>query len=307
MCKQPISLSRPWRRSSGLLVAVVIVGVASGQILRPSPAKTKNEVDPYNTNVVQSEKYVLEVGGEQIGGVVNGQLVMGGIPGGRSVGVLRCPNQSAMVGLRTRVGTVVDFMQIYCANVYWNRREWTWSGYPPGPGVGNEQGGATDHDQVCASGYMVVGFRAFTRENGKYLSDVRIDCARIRSEPSMRMRIIEPWPMAYRVFPRELDASDPRDNNFSRRTSQRQGRKSNRDPAHRYDHDTKVRVGYSQASGSDSRQPTFSCDESGATGIAYGLGRWGVNRQIVVQALTMYCVGTVTMGEAPKAPKRGLF
>ncbi len=280
---------------------MLIAGAAAGQVLRRVPGKTRNEVDPFDKNVVQSEKYFLEVGSEQVGGIVNGQLVMRGWPGGKTVGVLRCPAGQAMVGVRTRVGTLLDYMQVYCSTPIWTGRVWTWATATPGPGVGNPQGGEHDHIQNCGSAYMVSGFRAFTTQGGAYLRDVRIECARIRSGAIVQMDT-NAWPKTHRVMPWQPDSSDPRDNNFSRQTSQRQGRYPNRRWADRQD-------GYGrlvpfQLTGYDDRQPEFFCDESGVTGIAYGLGRWLPDARMVVQAMTMYCVGTVYAGEAPK---RGFF
>jgi hypothetical protein len=290
---------RWWLRSSSLLLAAAL---AQGQgWLRLPSGKTRNEVDPFDKNVVQSEKHFLEVGSEQVGGIVNGRLIMRGWPGGKTVGVLRCPQGTAMVGLRTRVGTVVDYMQVYCSRPYWTGRFWTWNSAQPGPSTGNPQGGDHDHVQNCGSAYMVSGFWAFTTGGGAYLRDVRIECARIRSGAVIPMDV-GGGPMAYGVLPKESNSRDPRDNNFSRQTSQRQHRYPNRRWAERQD--SYGRLVPFQLTGYDERQPEHFCDESGATGIAFGLGRWMPDARMVVQAMTMYCVGSYYAGEAPK---RGLF
>lgn len=98
------------------------------------------------------------------------------------VGSLRCRLPTdAIVGVRTRKGTVVDYIQIACAPVVQGGGAWSWNPQSAywAAGAGNPNGGGRGRRAVCPQGSAVAGFMGVTTDDSKYLQDVRFECARI--------------------------------------------------------------------------------------------------------------------------------
>lgn len=278
----------------GKLIVGTLLAVAAawGQ---GSSNKTRNEVEAFNPNIVRAEQHFGETGGQQVGGVVDGQLVMWGLPGGNAVGVLRCPGNQAIVGARVVRGSALDYLGLICAtprmHKYRNRQYWAWppNGATYGPGVGNAAGGSNAFDLVCSSQYMVSGFLAYTRDNGKFLHDIQLECGLLLNGPVLSLSGFNEAPFGYPVFQRQAQRTR-NDNNFSRITGQRQGIVQYRTWASRLVNGQ--RTPYMTGSGYDAIQPMTLCDDGGASGISYGLGLFGMTRTKVVQAVALYCAGS---------------
>ncbi len=311
MFRHPNSSKRWWRRSS-LAVAILLPAAAVGQFWPNRSAKTGNEVDPYNKDYIIGEKYFLELGSQQVGGVVDGRYTMAAVPGQRTVGVLRCRAGEAMVGVTIRVGGVVDHMQIHCSTVRWDARgrRYFWQGAPATASAGTPGGGQHQLTMGCPGQHMISGFRAFTSGNGLYLKDVRFECAMIRSAATLALDIDGRGPKGFMVFDRDYAARTGVNN--ARTTSQFGSRLQYRTWAPLTD--SRARQIPFQNTGYDDLQPETFCENGGATGISYGLGRYspvsGFGQKlpggpIVVQAMTLLCAGDrLTEGYAPR---KGFF
>ncbi len=278
------SLKRSCFRSSWLIAAVCWIAAAQN--------KSGNEREPFDPNVIRAQQYFAETGGQQVGGVVDGKLVMWGFEGSSGVGVLRCPGNQALVGARVRRGSAVDYLGIYCATTGWDQRAraWFWRSANVGPAVGNPTGGAQDFQMVCPQRYMITGFRAWTRDNGRYLFDIQFECGLLRTGPSIQIGGLERSPLAHAVFPRDT-RQNRNDNNFSRATGQKQGLLPYRLWAARMIGGAPVPL-QSGGFGYDERQPMTLCDGGGVTGVSFGLGRFGMGLR-VVQAISLYCPGSL--------------
>lgn len=263
-------------------------------------SKTGNEKETFNPNVVRAEQFFNENGGQQVGGVVDGKLVMWGFEGSKGVGVIRCPGNEAMVGARVRRGSAVDYLAIYCAATRWDQRSrsWFWQSAHPGPAVGTATGGAQDFQMVCPRQYAITGFRAWTRDNGRYLFDIQFECGLLRTGPSIQLDGFNAGPYAHAVFPRDMRRA-PNDNNFSRMTGQRQGMLPYRTWVPRTIGGAQVPL-QSGGFGYDEIQPMTLCEESNVTGISFGLGRFGMTQARVVQAISLYCAGSLIDSHAAR-------
>lgn len=284
MCRQRRLSKRSCSRSSRLIAALLCWSAAA-------QTRTGNEREPFNPNVIRAQQHFSETGGQQVGGVVNGQLVMWGFQGSTGVGVLRCPDNQAMVGADVRRGSAVDYLRIYCATAIFDQRAraWFWRSANPGPAAGTPGAGAQGFRMVCPQRYMITGFRAWTRDNGRYLFDIQFECGLLRTGPSIPLDALNPNLRAHAVF-RPGTQQTPNDNNFSRMTGQRQGLLPYRTWTPRDVGGAQVPL-QSGGWGYDEIQPMTLCQTGGATGISFGLGRFGLTQTRVVQAISLYCPG----------------
>jgi hypothetical protein len=121
------------------------------------------------TNQPPMEPTTIQVGG--YGNFVN-----------MSMTTLRCAEVNhAIIGVRSRKGTVVDFLRIGCAPVVQSNNGLSWapgSAYWPA-GTGNPEGGSRWREANCPTGYAMAGFIAGVTQDNRYLQDVRFECARI--------------------------------------------------------------------------------------------------------------------------------
>lgn len=109
------------------------------------------------------------------------------------VGALRCtkdvPTYSgfvkrtdAIVGVRIRKGTLVDFMQVECAPLEPAARgglTWQQANMYNGGWAGNSQGGYMSRFTNCPLGYVISGFKAIYAGGNNFLSDIRFECSQI--------------------------------------------------------------------------------------------------------------------------------
>jgi hypothetical protein len=101
--------------------------------------------------------------------------------------ILRCAGaQDAIVGLRTRRGSVLDYLQIVCAPVQCNGSNCGWNSYVSTSSVGDPNGGQTAALLLCAQDEVVSGYRARVKGVGRlnYVEDISVQCARISGAPT---------------------------------------------------------------------------------------------------------------------------
>lgn len=215
---------------------------------------------------VDSPRLPEEIDTQQLGGVVNGRLVLD--ISTSSLGVLRCRGGEAFVGLKMARAAAIDFLQIGCAPVQCANGNCTWSGSPwGGPAVGNPHGGGgglvsvdLSIDQTCPQNSVVTGFQGATTLRGTYAYDLQLKCSPMAGRP----------PAAYinGITVTPVRAVTPTD---ARR----------RDPA------TGLPIPLRES------MLSVSCQSSGATALSYAIGRYGLGIP-VVQAVSLYCVSGST-------------
>ena len=113
---------------------------------------------------------------------------IGGIKLGRGYKLidLRCGAGEAIVGLRTRRGSVLDYIQIDCARPVCDGRGCQWSSSLPGRSAGNAGGGDAQPPMSCNRNEMLSGVRGrtVTFTVFDYAADLEIECTPIASPPS---------------------------------------------------------------------------------------------------------------------------
>lgn len=160
-----------WRRIAGLLLLALCAPMFSNspswaeivrqQSSRPGP----NEVDTADR-------------GGQIGGFKLGrdyQLID-----------LRCGLGEAIVGLQTRRGSVLDYVQIRCAKPICDGRGCQWKTSYAGPSAGNSSGGNPQPLMQCRRNETLSGIRgsSVTFTVFDYAADIEIECAPMTSPPT---------------------------------------------------------------------------------------------------------------------------
>lgn len=99
------------------------------------------------------------------------------------LGDLRCPaDRPAIVGVRTRHGTVLDFIQIGCASLACDGKSCRRSDVSWGASAGNPSGGRATEEQLCDENEVVGGYDATVRRlnvgvDFDYAAAFRIRCA----------------------------------------------------------------------------------------------------------------------------------
>lgn len=149
-----------------LLISVVVVLTAnpsSGDIVRQYESRPRpNEVD-------------TAARGGQVGGVKLGRDYR--------LMDLRCGVGEAIVGLRTRRGSVLDYVQINCARPVCDGRGCQWSSSYWGAAAGNSGGGDPQPPMVCGRNEIVSGIRGqtVTFTVFDYATDIEIECSALVS------------------------------------------------------------------------------------------------------------------------------
>ncbi|HMN81954.1 MAG TPA: hypothetical protein PKA20_18795 [Burkholderiaceae bacterium] len=99
------------------------------------------------------------------------------------LGDLRCPaDRPAIVGVRTRHGTVLDFIQVGCASLACDGKSCRWDDVSWGASAGNPSGGRAPEEQLCDENEVVGGYDATVRHlnvgvDFDYAAAFRIRCA----------------------------------------------------------------------------------------------------------------------------------
>ena len=148
------------------LLALIVATPASADIVRQYTSRPgPNEVDTSDR-------------GGQIGGIKLGR--------GYRLIDLRCAPGEAIVGLRTRRGSVLDYVQIDCARPVCDSRGCQWSSSYSGPSAGNSGGGNSQPPVQCARTEMLSGIRgrSVTFTVFDYAADIEIECSPMTSPPT---------------------------------------------------------------------------------------------------------------------------
>jgi len=260
----------PVRRWAALVFGVLMLGMLG------RPVAAQNVFERLEDAPLPNEVETRQIGGSGFG--VN-----------MSVGSLRCgPADAVMVGARTRKGSVVDYLQIACAryqNGRWGQRYWRSS-------AGNAEGGAQTRVAFCPEGWAIAGVMALATEGGRYLQDLRFECARVagwRTADPGNSRLARP------VF--ILNQRERR---------QWAGWQSQGASIHSYQQGGQFNYAIGGAAASDDlglagrTRPIVQsrCLESVATGLSVAEGTWLVGGNPwggtrVVQAFSMFCWGEV--------------
>lgn len=203
------------------------------------------------------------------------------------VGALRCPAGEAMVGVRTRRGSVIDFMQVACAPVTCSARGCTWSGRTGhfGPSAGNPNGGQITDAMYCPIGYIVSGFRAYPTADNSYLQDIGFECGRLTG-PTRGLSGGSYLGIAAPVEQRSITGMGR--GNFGG-TSQRRTSLPPRTWAPHQDANGQQLPG---TSGNRTGNYISRCTDGGATALSVAVGKWGVGQTPVIQAFSMFCNGS---------------
>jgi hypothetical protein len=139
------------------LVLLVFIG---------SPAHAQM-IPPDQTTTLPGEQ-----GSQQIGG--HGQVI------GNEAGNLRCRNEGdPIVGMITRKGSVVDYLQLICGRLARIGGRLGWNQFYAGASAGDLKGGQLTRRAMCQGGWAIMGFRAVYTDGNAFLQDFRPICAPI--------------------------------------------------------------------------------------------------------------------------------
>jgi len=216
----------------------------------------------------------------QVGGIVDGKLVMNIATS--KLGVLRCQAGLALVGLRLRHGTALDYLQLGCAEVActngscaWSRDTWPNiagnSSHPDikwGPATGSSLGGYVTIRQNCPPNAVITGFRATTNQYGRYAQDIQIECrpmGRLAPASFVNGTTVTPTSSTGKTLPQRVDDLSGRDIPMLERATH-----------------------------------TASCNTGSVTAVSVAVANYGVLRTPVVQAFSFYCAGDSTAGGDPE-------
>ena len=113
---------------------------------------------------------------------------IGGSKLGRSYRLidLRCAAGEAIVGLRTRRGSVLDYIQIECARPVCDSAGCQWRTSFPGRAAGGSDGGNAQPPMSCKRNEMLSGIRGrtVTFTVFDYAADLEIECAPMSAPPT---------------------------------------------------------------------------------------------------------------------------
>jgi hypothetical protein len=99
---------------------------------------------------------------------------------------LRCGRpDEAIVGFRTRRGSVLDYLQIVCAPVQCRGSDCSWTRFLSTSSVGDPNGGQVAALLLCDQNEVVSGFRAKLKgfRDIQYVEDISVQCAAIGGPP----------------------------------------------------------------------------------------------------------------------------
>jgi hypothetical protein len=174
-------------------------------------------------------------------------------------GDLRCqrPNQ-AIVGVRIRTGSVLDYLQIACAVIECPNGKCGWTSYVSTISAGDPNGGQNEALLSCDADQVLSGYQASVKKiplgfiNMEYVEDISIQCATIAGPP------------------------DP----------QHPGVVPIREPKGWHNANNQLKPGL----GASLAKPGV-CEQTGASAVSAAVGHWGLGRANVVQALSLFCGG----------------
>lgn len=198
------------------------------------------------------------------------------------VGALRCPGANdAIVGIYSRRGSILDYVQILCATVSCGPQGCGWRQSRFGPAKGNPSGGTIANTDVCPVNYVVAGFRGGSAGWDSYATDIQPECALLNGgrtgtdQVGGRQNIFSVLPVG------NLD-NNRRDKrgNFGQTGYLR------------YTAPPRTYTSHAAFSSSDN-QRICSCTGDGATALSVAIGRWNLGYQ-AVQAFSMFCGNTDT-------------
>lgn len=211
---------------------------------------------------------------------------------GGGVKVLRCRHPyDAMVGVRIRKGSVVDYMQPLCAPLHQDRRSGRlfWVGkevYGDGSNwAGNTQGGSPRR-AICKQDQAIEGFLAVYTLDNVFLDDIRFECAQITGL-AKGQRMVDITGRTEPVNWVRTSAATATYAGWISENSTINGQLSGGLPQG---------VADSVYPRQDPIRGTFfparsQCTDSAATGLAVGVDRWtgGLMQNQVVKAFQMVC------------------
>jgi hypothetical protein len=193
------------------------------------------------------------------------------------VGALRCSGTSqAIVGVSIVKGSVLDYVQIICANISCGPQGCGWTQSTWGPGAGNSKAG-TAATQSCPGNMIVAGFRGGSAGNGAYATDIQIECAKLTGTALGQTQYdgSTSGKQKFGVMPKGEVGQGYGRGGFGR-TSQK-----------RYNSGPRYSPPDTPFASSDN-QKLSSCSTGGATALSVAVGRWNVG-YTVVQAYSMFC------------------
>jgi hypothetical protein len=101
-------------------------------------------------------------------------------------GALRCERpEEAIVGVRVRRGSVLDYLQIVCAEISCANGRCGWTRYLSTRSAGNRDGGGPLTLLRCGQNEVLSGYRARVKNVAglNYIEDIAIECGKIAGPP----------------------------------------------------------------------------------------------------------------------------
>lgn len=158
------------RYRHALPIAAVVLGFVLQVFAPPARAQSPLPPGPLGGTSRAGEVKTAQTGGNGAGVYLE-------------LGDLRCTAaRPAIVGVRTRHGTVLDFIQIGCASLACDGKSCRWDDVSWGASAGNPSGGRAPEEQLCDRDEVVGGYDATVRHlnvgvDFDYAAAFRIRCA----------------------------------------------------------------------------------------------------------------------------------
>lgn len=196
----------------------------------------------------------------------------------------------AVVGVKIRKGTLVDFMQVICAPLQRDTRgglTWQQANQYYGGSAGNKNGGYMGRFTSCPLGYVISGFKAIYSGANDYLQDIRFECSQISgagtySSPLGRQQYFQIKTTSLRQWVSWL-SDDTAVRSYSLGYNAYAIAKQVPDTINLTD--------------KNQRKPQSDCTGGGAAAVAVGVGTYFsilTGGHKVVQAFQMFCYGGST-------------
>jgi hypothetical protein len=192
------------------------------------------------------------------------------------VGALRCQGDNeAIVGVFSRRGSVLDYVQIACAPIICGPQGCGWKHAAWGAGAGDAKGRSLANKDVCPANMIVAGFRGGSAGNGAYATDIQVECAKLTGQSRGQTQLGLLGKQKFAVMPKGEVGQGYGRGNFGQMSQLRNASGPRTWPAH-------------AAFSSSDNERLSSCSSGGATALSVAVARWNVAYQ-VVQAYSMFC------------------